>query len=505
MDENDVHQAELWAQTISQYNPDVEYRSSDREYDILHHVFRWNNTFYEDVFQDGFRAWAQRKTANNIYYNLEHHVHHGGAPPLQSRRDTHVFVSTTLNNGWYPPPNRWSGTIYRYEIYAPGGIWVAQTLARYSYPRRDEVAFVAGIAPRYIRSAQGFRLNRQRRWERINTEIIINDNFNPQLRDIQGPVVDYWDENLRRREPLTVTFYAPPDDHALRKKQHVSNSTDSNTTHWYASNAANMGTYINAAFRSSRKNEVYLFMKNEYVLLDYAPGTTNDRVVNGPLLICDGYPSLVGTAFAEYGIDCAFGCYDENEAFIFSGDLCARINYAPHSKNDWIIEGPITIAKMFSFFEGTVFESGIDSAFESSRRYEAYLFRDDLYALINYSSNGSHLIAVRSISEGYPSLRGTIFERGIDAAFASHMEDEAYLFKGDSYARINFAPGTTNDYIIGGVKPIIPNWPSLRGILPHKNRGLDVHARTTVADAGHYDDDHHHFRTREKKMWCKCL
>lgn len=248
---------------------------------------------------------------------------------------------------------------------------------------------------------------------------------------------------------------------------------------------ANSESYIDAAFRSSRTNEAYLFMKKEYVLVDYAPGTTDDKVLNGPLFICDGYPSLAGTAFAEDGIDCAFGSHDRNEAFIFSGNLCAQINYAPHTANDKIIKGPMTITAMFPFFKGTVFKNGVDAAFESTKEYEAYLFKGNQYARINYGSK-SHLIAIRNIAQGFPSLKNTMFESGIDAAFASHRTNEAYLFKNAYYARINFAPGTTDDYIIGGVKKIREYWPSLRNILPRKNHGLDVHDHTKpAADRDH--------------------
>lgn len=271
-----------------------------------------------------------------------------------------------------------------------------------------------------------------------------------------------------------------------REKREVS-VVDSDPTDWYADKVANFESYINAAFRSSTTNEAYLFMMDEYVLVDYAPGTTNDRVVNGPLLICDGYPSLAGTAFAEYGIDCAFGSHYKNEAFIFSGKLSARINFAPGTTYDWIIKGPMTIAEMFPFFKSTVFESGVDAAFEASATDEAYLFRGNQYALINYVVPSQ--IAVRPITQGFASLKDTIFESGIDAAFASHRTDEAYLFKGDSYALINFAPGTTDDYIIGGVKKILPNWPSLATILPRKNRGLDV-LDHTKPDAGLDLHDH---------------
>ncbi|KAF5958575.1 hypothetical protein HYC85_005800 [Camellia sinensis] len=80
-------------------------------------------------------------------------------------------------------------------------------------------------------------------------------------------------------------------------------------------------------------------MQDEYVLMDYAPGASKDKVLHGPVLVCHGYPSLTGTAFAEHGIDCAFGSHNENEAFIFSGNLCAQINYAPGTTNDKIIKG----------------------------------------------------------------------------------------------------------------------------------------------------------------------
>lgn len=137
-----------------------EYRSSDGEIDISRHVFRFDRTPYEFVFQNGFQARVEADTPVEIYCNLEHYVHHGGRP-LDTRRPTnHVFTSTTLSSSWYPIVERGNTEIiYRYEIYVPGGILVAQTLGdRYQYPAQDEVAFPGGIAPQYIRSAQLFEL-----------------------------------------------------------------------------------------------------------------------------------------------------------------------------------------------------------------------------------------------------------------------------------------------------------------------------------------------------------
>jgi hypothetical protein len=224
--------------------------------------------------------------------------------------------------------------------------------------------------------------------------------------------------------------------------------------------------YINAAFRSSRNNEAYFFINDKYVLLDYAPGTSNDKILYGPVLLRDGFKSLAHTIFGNYGIDCAFDT-DNNEAFIFYENFCARINYAPHSDKDEIILGPKKIADMFPFFKGTEFENGIDAAYRSTKGNEVYLFKGDKYARIDYETN--HLIGIKSIVDGFTCFRGTIFENGIEAAFASHKTNEVYFFKGEYYARVSVTPGASNDKIINGVKRTLDYWPSLRDIISEKN------------------------------------
>ena len=119
---------------------------------------------------------------------------------------------------------------------------------------------------------------------------------------------------------------------------------------------------------------------------------------------------LTGTTFGENGIDCAFDTDDGTKAFIFTSNLCAYIDYAPGTTNDKILKGPMTIAAMFPFFKRKVFEKGIDSAFKSSVKNEAYLFKGNQYARINYSPNNPHLIAIRTITEGFYSLKNTIFD-----------------------------------------------------------------------------------------------
>ncbi|CAO2821539.1 unnamed protein product [Amaranthus hypochondriacus] len=228
------------------------------------------------------------------------------------------------------------------------------------------------------------------------------------------------------------------------------------------------GIYVTAAFKSVRNNQAYIFMKNECVLDDYAPGSKDDRILYGPDYVGNMFPSLKGSVFADKGIDCAFASQDEGIAFIFSGNQCAKWFYAPNSGNDRFLLGPSPIAEILPFLRGTIFANGVDAAFESTRPFEAYLFKGNQYARINYSTGNGRVI---TIGQNWACFKGTIFENGFDAAFALHIPNEAYIFKGESYARIKFTPGDTKDKIMwtGNIKSA---WRGLGSILPRPNRNL---------------------------------
>ncbi|XP_062208260.1 uncharacterized protein LOC133909717 isoform X2 [Phragmites australis] len=447
--------------SISSNLPDIEYRSSDGEIDTMRHVFRWDKAPYEFVFQNGFEARRQDKGASDeTYFNLERYVTSGGRP-LDTRRDTtHAYVSTTISSSWYPSVNPGSvHLLYRYEIYAPGGIWVSQTLGnRYSYSAQDEVAFPAGIAPQYIRSAQIFELTNDSKYtrrRRVNTILYRNRNFNPnshparRLR-IQSPVCHYMDENNQRRK---LVIQEVPE-----RQMSVDDANDE-VNEYYTEGATDVDNYIDSAFRSTRKNEAYIFIKEENVVMNYGPATRDDKIISGL-----------------------------SEAMIFSGNLCARINFAPRTTRDRIIQGPKTIRQMFPFFKGTNFEKGIDAAFESTVTGEAYLFKGSEYALIDYSK--LILIEIRAITDGFKCFSNCyLFARDIGAALASHVSKDAYLFKDNNYILFHFTPRETNHYIIGGPKEIVPrNWPSLKGILPRKNKALDIYESTQPNPVRDQDD-----------------
>jgi hypothetical protein len=228
--------------------------------------------------------------------------------------------------------------------------------------------------------------------------------------------------------------------------------------------------YVNAVIRSSKSNEAYFFINDKYVLLDY--GVTGrsggDKLLYAPTLVRDGFKSHAHTIFGSYGIDCAFDT-DNNEAFIFYEKFCALIDYAPHSDKDKIISGPKKIADMFPFFKGTVFENGIDAAVRSTVGKEVHLFKGDKYARIDYGTN--RLIqGILDITDGFEGFSGTIFEAGMDAAFATHTPNLAYIFKGDYYVAVSFTPGSSsNGTMLGPVARISKHWTALAALIPLKN------------------------------------
>jgi hypothetical protein len=105
---------------------------------------------------------------------------------------------------------------------------------------------------------------------------------------------------------------------------------------------------------------------------------------------------------------------------------------------------------MFPRLRGTSFENGIDAAFKY-RGNDVFLFKKDRCIRLNYLT-GITVESEKPIRESFPCLVGTIFETGIDAAFASHDTGEAYIFKGRYFVRINAVQRGSEaigDFIVG--------------------------------------------------------
>lgn len=307
----------------------------------------------------------------------------------------------------------------------------------------------------------------------------INGNFNPlshplKLLNIENPIVDYTSD----RAPL------------VQRIVNKSSTSNPNIIKWYATDVANREVYMSSAFRSSNHNEAYYILQNIVTTLNYDPGGTSDFIVNGPSFIPLTFPSLEYSPFGEHGIDAAFQLKGD-QAIIFSGNLCALIDYAPQSGDDKILKGPMIITEMFPFFKGTVFENGIDSACElKSVDYEAYFFKGNLCAHVNCGANPK-LITLGEISQIRSPLKGTVFEAlGVDASYASHAADEgAYFFKFNNYGQINLNKDDGTEYL-DGVWVMGANAPVIHSFVPQKNRGLDMREDAgTLPNPDDYDHD----------------
>lgn len=433
--------------------PRILYRDPENEQDIIEAVYRWDGRPYQEIFQTGFRPRPPNDPEYvEDYYNLERFVNSAGSPADETLAETSVFVSTTRSTSWRPTVTA-SCILYRYEIFAPGGIDAVLTLRdRNDYPNQQEISFAGGIGRQYIRTAREYLVDlppgaRYPIYVVADANIYCNALFNP---------------NPNRATPRLRNPRCPADgevviEYPARQKR----STEVISS---VEDICKVGHYIECAFNFSDKEEVYLFIADRYLRINYAPGKTDDRILNGPETIGNGFPYLKDTIFAS-GIDAAFTASTKNEAYIFRSNIYALINFDEGK----IIQGPKLITDSFYSLKNTIFAKGIDAAFTSSTENEAYLFRGNQYALINFApgTTDDYIIqGPKKIIDSFDSLKGTIFENGLDAAFSSSRTYEAYIFKGDTYALINFAPGTTDDYIIQGPKKITESFYSLKDILP---------------------------------------
>lgn len=433
--------------------PRILYRDPENEQDIIEAVYRWDGRPYQEIFQTGFRPRPPNDPEYlEDYYNLERFVNSAGSPADETPAETSVFVSTTRSTSWRPTVTA-SCILYRYEIFAPGGIDAVLTLRdRNHYPNQQEISFAGGIGRQYIRTAREYIVDvppgaRYPTYAVADANIYRNALFNPNPNRVTP----------RLRNPRCPAGGEVVIEYPARQKR----STEVISS---VEDICKVGHYIECAFNFSDKEEVYLFIADRYLRINYAPGTTDDRILNGPETIGNGFPYLKDTIFAS-GIDAAFTASTKNEAYIFRSNIYALINFDEGK----IIQGPKLITDSFYSLKNTIFAKGIDAAFTSSTENEAYLFRGNQYALINFApgTTDDYIIqGPKKIIDSFDSLKGTIFENGLDAAFSSSRTDEAYIFKGDTYALINFAPGTTDDYIIQGPKKITESFYSLKDILP---------------------------------------
>lgn len=222
-----------------------------------------------------------------------------------------------------------------------------------------------------------------------------------------------------------------------------------------------MANSIDAAFSSSVANECYIFVKDKYVVVNYAPGGKKKDIIKGPENIVDGFPMFARTLF-QYQIDSSFDT-GNNVVYFFAGDQCVKTEYTPDSPaKARLLEGPSPIIKMFPCLKGTVFENGIDAIVTAPNKEYVFLFKGNQKGDLLFNSNSIEYIQKISDYYTFQPFFGTVFEGGIDAAFNTQVNNEIYIFKGNDYAHYNMV---TRQFLNGIIKEVSVEWPALKSIL----------------------------------------
>ncbi|GLJ08515.1 hypothetical protein SUGI_0090300, partial [Cryptomeria japonica] len=323
---------------------------------IIEAVYRWDARRPEEIFQTGFTPRPQGSTRVKDYYNLQLFVNRGGSPGDTSHADSSVFVSTTRLRSWRPMVPV-TCILYWYQIYAPGGIDAVITLGVHNeFPNQLEISFAGGIRPQYIRFASPYTVNvepgeRFPRCNRLGNDVYINVGFNPNPtlngrttpvlgNCLRNPTCPGRGQNLIRIGSARYAVKRDVED--------------------YVDPVCSVGHYINSAFNFPDTEEAYLFIADQCLLINYAPGTTDDYIIKGPLSIGDAFTCLKDTIFAN-GIDAAFTASSINEAYIFRSNIYAVISFAEDGGS--IIQGPKKIIDSFYSLKKTIFGNGIDEVY----------------------------------------------------------------------------------------------------------------------------------------------
>ncbi|KAL6303072.1 hypothetical protein BKA93DRAFT_750835 [Sparassis latifolia] len=91
------------------------------------------------------------------------------------------------------------------------------------------------------------------------------------------------------------------------------------------------------------KGHAYFFRGDQYVLIDIASGTTDDRTINGPKSIHDNWPSLRDGFTSEIDF-CLLNPSNKNQAYFFKKSRYVLIEVKPGTTDDRLIEGPADVA-----------------------------------------------------------------------------------------------------------------------------------------------------------------
>ncbi|XXH00981.1 hypothetical protein Hte_007332 [Hypoxylon texense] len=219
-----------------------------------------------------------------------------------------------------------------------------------------------------------------------------------------------------------------------------------------------------------KQNYAYFIYDCLCMLVKYTVGSTDDIVVEIPRLLTDKWSCLAEAGF--FTADAVLPVPSSPaEAYFFYRTQYVRINMA----SDRIVSGPHIIADEWPSLKSSNFLSinavlpivtlsSTDERYELAAENEAYFFYGKSYALIkvNPGTNNDEVInGPKFITTEWPSLRQSGFVTVDSTVMIPKDDPEAYFFNGANYCRITIARGSNDDSIVGGKQAVWKYWPSL--------------------------------------------
>ncbi|KAG8699995.1 hypothetical protein FRC08_004989 [Ceratobasidium sp. 394] len=431
-------------------------------------LIRWDRRHPDVVFTEGFLPHVAPADHGSITpgyaWDLGAYVDSNVDSVFVGTARYYRNAETNRPTRWVP---RNHANMFEYEVFANGGIDVNLSLGTGNrFFNQHEIAFPGGIRPEFIRTARQYDGTGRvvAIWANPNFDIRASgEAHGADLTMLPDPVcgvsidVHYWtgprDHRLPRRQLIVALGGDPLREDGAPADDEAMGDSCSTISIPHLTRAA----FLNPANR----NEAYIFADTQYALITVAPGTHKDNIILGPNLIIQQWPSLKAAHFGK--VDAVLPTGNGNEAYFFAQDEYALIDVAPGTNKDKLVNGPHKIADAWPALKQAGCKT-VDAVLPyPGVGTQAYFFCGSKYTVIHFTpgTTDDYIVqAPKDVSAGWTSLASMNFNE-IDMVLPNpNDENEAYFFERGRYALIKVNPGDV-DTVVLGPKWADHEWPAL--------------------------------------------
>ncbi|KAG8706115.1 hypothetical protein FRC12_007188 [Ceratobasidium sp. 428] len=205
----------------------------------------------------------------------------------------------------------------------------------------------------------------------------------------------------------------------------------------------------------------YFFNGPKYVEIAWKPGSSDDCITYGPTEFAKEWLSLKETGFDRIDAILPIPGHD-NRAYFFCGDKYARIEYAPGSSKEKIIGGVRSIHHNWSTIKKANFDQVDAAMIVPGTTNQAFIFCRNEYIHVSFKEgtansdellDGPHMTRERWNRLGWQTI-DTIIPHPTSS-------EQAYVFSGKEAGRVALVPGG-GPYFETGPSEAATYWPSLK-------------------------------------------